>query len=77
VNTDLDQLIEIVARVFDIPAEQVTDSLSREELEVWTSLNHLLLISEIETEMGVQFTSDEVLNIVTFGDIRRVVSKKK
>jgi acyl carrier protein len=73
----LDQLIAIVARVFDIPAEQVTDSLSREELEVWTSLNHLLLISEIETEMGVQFTSDEVLNIVTFGDIRRVVSKKK
>jgi acyl carrier protein len=73
----LDQLIEIVARVFDIPAEQVTDSLSREELEVWTSLNHLLLISEIETEMGVQFTSDEILNIVTFGDIRRVVSKKK
>jgi acyl carrier protein len=73
----MDQLTEIVARVFDIPAEQVKDDLSREKLEAWTSLIHLLLISEIETEMGVQFTSDEVLKIATFKDIKEIVSKKK
>jgi acyl carrier protein len=73
----LDQLREIVARVFDIPIDNVTDDLSREKFEMWTSLNHLLLISEIEVEMGVEFTSDEVLKITNFRDLRETVSKKR
>lgn len=73
----MDQLREIVARVFDIPIDNVTDDLSREKFEMWTSLNHLLLISEIEVEMGVEFTSDEVLKITNFRDLRETVSKKR
>ena len=73
----MDQLTEIVARVFDMSVSQVNDDLSREKLEVWSSLNHLLLISEIEKEMQIEFTSDEVIGIKTFKDIRMIVSKKK
>ncbi len=73
----MDQLREIVARVFDIPIDKVTDDLSREKFEMWTSLNHLLLISEIEVEMGVEFTSDEVLKITNFKDLKETVSKKR
>ena len=73
----MDQLTEIVARVFDIPVSQVNDDLSMEALEVWTSLNHLLLISEIEQEMQIEFTSDEVVGIKTFKDIRIIASSKQ
>ena len=73
----MDQLTEIVARVFDISISQVNDDLSRDELEVWSSLNHLLLISEIEKEMQIEFTSDEVIRIKTFKDIRMIVLTKK
>lgn len=73
----MDQLSEIVARVFDIPVDKVIDDLSREKFETWTSLNHLLLISEIEMEMGVEFTSDEVLKITNFKELREIVSKKR
>lgn len=73
----MDHLAEIVARVFDIPVSQVNDDLSMEGLEVWTSLNHLLLISEIEQEMQIEFTSDEVVSIKTFRDIRIIASSKQ
>jgi acyl carrier protein len=73
----LDQLRAIVARVFDIPQEKVTDQLERGKLEVWDSLNHLLLISEIEDELGVEFTTEEVLKINTYKDIREIISKRK
>ena len=73
----MDQLRAIVARVFDISPEKVADQLERGKLEAWDSLNHLLLISEIENEMGVQFTTEEVLEIKTFKDIREIMSKKK
>ncbi|MDH2899611.1 MAG: acyl carrier protein [archaeon] len=72
-----DRLRAIVARVFDIRLEDVTDQLERGKLEIWDSLNHLLLISEIENEMKVQFTTEEVLEINTFKDIREILSKKK
>jgi acyl carrier protein len=72
-----DKLRAIVARVFDIRLEDVTDQLERGKLEIWDSLNHLLLISEIENEMKVQFTTEEVLEINTFKDIRKILSKKK
>ena len=72
-----DKLRAIVARVFDIRLEDVTDQLERGKLEIWDSLNHLLLISEIENEMKVQFTTEEVLEINTFKDIREILSKKK
>ena len=72
-----DKLRAIVAKVFDIRPEDVTDQLERGKLEVWDSLNHLLLISEIENEMKVQFTTEEVLEINTFKDLREILSKKK
>lgn len=72
-----DKLRAIVARVFDIRLENVTDQLERGKLEIWDSLNHLLLISEIENEMKVQFTTEEVLEINTFKDLREILSKKK
>ncbi len=72
-----DKLRAIVAGVFDIRLEDVTDQLERGKLEIWDSLNHLLLISEIENEMKVQFTTEEVLEINTFKDLREILSKKK
>ena len=72
----MDQLQEVVARSFGIPVESVTDDLSRDKLEAWTSLNHLLLVTEIEEVMGIQFTSDEVLKIKSYRDLREIVSAK-
>jgi acyl carrier protein len=65
-----------VARSFGIPVDSVTDDLSRDKLEAWTSLNHLLLVTEIEEEMGIQFTTDEVLRIRSYRDLREIVSAK-
>ena len=70
------QLQEVVARSFGISVESVTDDLSRDKLEAWTSLNHLLLVTEIEEVMGIQFTSDEVLRIKNYRDLREIVSAK-
>jgi acyl carrier protein len=73
----LSQLVEIVARVFDIKRDEVVDGLTRGKFEVWDSLNHLLLISEIESELAISFTTDEVLRIKTFKDLREIVESKK
>ena len=72
-----EDLRSIVAKVLDVSPEQVTDDLQRGKIETWDSMNHLLLVSEIESEMGVELTTDEVLRINSFKDIREIVSRKK
>ena len=67
---------ELFSRVFGVPVDQVNDDLQRGKLEVWDSLNHLLLITEIERELSVQFTTDEVLSANTFKDIKHILAKK-
>jgi acyl carrier protein len=73
----MDRVIAIVARVFDLRPEQVSDQTERGKLEVWDSLNHLLLISEIEEELNVEFTADEVLRIKNVKDLREILAKKQ
>jgi acyl carrier protein len=73
----MDQLREVVAKSFGIPVESVTDNLSRENLEAWTSLNHLLLVTDVEEQMGIRLTSDEVLKIHTYKDLREIVAAKQ
>ncbi len=70
------QLKELFSRVFGIPVDQVNDDLRRGKLEVWDSLNHLLLITEIEREAKIEFTTDEVLSANTFKDIKDILAKR-
>jgi len=51
---------EIVGQVLDLPVAQVADELSAGSSSAWTSLNHLMLVSQLENEFGVVFTNQEV-----------------
>jgi acyl carrier protein len=67
----------IVSRVLRINIDQVNEYLSRENAEQWDSFNHLLLISEIEKELGITFTLMEIEQIKQYKDLEAMVSKKK
>jgi acyl carrier protein len=73
----MDKLRGIMSRVLNIDVGEINDDISRNDTEQWDSFNHLLLISEIEKEMGVKFTTPEVEEIKTFRDLREAVSRKK
>lgn len=69
-------LKEIVARVLDIPAGQIGDELSNQDSDEWDSFNHLMLVSEIEKELKITFTINEVGQIRTYKDLRLLVEEK-
>lgn len=66
-------LYEIVSRVLEIPLDQVKSELSRETTTQWDSFNHLMLISEIEKELGVTFPLSGIEDINTVADLERFV----
>ena len=56
-----ERLKEVMARVFEVPVARIDFETSQENLDEWTSLSHLRLITELESELGVQLTMQDAI----------------
>jgi acyl carrier protein len=63
------QVRNILADVLGVPAAAIGAGFSASSQAEWTSLNHLMLISQIESEFGVLFSNQEVLQLTSFDQI--------
>jgi acyl carrier protein len=65
----LSRLRDVLAQVLGAPADRIGPGFSAESAPEWTSLNHLMLISQVESEFGVFFTNQEVQQLTSFDRI--------
>jgi acyl carrier protein len=47
----------LLAQALDVPPSSIGPESSTAAIASWTSLNHLMLVSEIENEFGVVFSN--------------------
>lgn len=66
----------IVAQVLDLPAAQVVDELSADSSGAWTSLNHLMLVSQLENEFGVVFSNQEIKTLSSVQAILETLGRR-
>jgi acyl carrier protein len=59
----------ILSQVLGVPAERIQPGFSADSAPEWTSLNHLMLVSQIESEFGVFFSSQEVQQLTSLDRI--------
>ena len=67
--------IVIAREVFEEPDLELTEDLSPETLEAWTSLTFMQLLSAIEQDFSIKFKMMELLSLKTMGDIVQALSK--
>jgi len=67
---------ELLAQVFDVPAASVGPEFSASSSTAWTSLNHLMLISQLESEFGVVFSSQEIKGLTSFTAIVEALGRR-
>jgi len=70
-----DPLKEVLGSVFDIPADEIDDRTSPENVGLWDSLNHLRMVSEIEKTFRIRLGRKEIREMVTFARIREIVGR--
>lgn len=63
----------IMARLFEVRPEEITNNTRRQEVERWDSLNHLALLGALETEFQIKIPADLALEIESFDDVKRAV----
>ena len=65
----IDKLTPIVRDVFANDSLELSDDMSAESLDAWTSLAFMQLLVRIEEEFGFRFKMLELLRLKTMGDI--------
>ena len=65
------KLYSIIAKVMDIPINEITDNSSPETIPSWDSFNSYILLDELESEFKTEFTIDEVTETKNVFDIKK------
>ena len=70
------KLFEIVARVFNVPIDEINYESNPDNIENWDSFTGYVLLDEIETNFNVKFTMDESLEIEKIDHFKNILKKK-
>jgi acyl carrier protein len=66
----------LIAEMLDLRESDITAETSRAQTESWDSLNHLQLITAVESRFGITLGMDEIAAIQTVGDLERAVEAR-
>jgi len=65
-----DKTLEVFRKIFGNQAN-INESSSAEEIEKWDSLNHILLIQELEKAFGIKF---DLFEIIDLNDVQGIIT---
>lgn len=79
VNSDVmeDKIIELIARVLNVPKSEVTLETEIGELDEWDSLRNVQIIAQLEKEFEVKITPDMIMDLEDVSDIVGLIRELK
>lgn len=66
----------VIAETFNVRESDVTDSMEMKSVDSWDSLTHMELIANLECEYDIEFTADEIMEMITVEKIRKILGAK-
>ena len=70
------KLEEVFKDVFDLPEVTLTSETTADEIDEWDSVNHIMLVVEIERQFGVKFHTAEIEEMKNVGDLAKLIKAK-
>jgi len=67
------KMVEIVAEIFFLDEDEVKPGLTPDDVDLWDSLNHLRLITAVETEFNVSFTMSDIQSVDSISRLNDLV----
>jgi acyl carrier protein len=69
-------LNQILSDIFGMTAEQNSDETSILSMPNFDSMNHMIFITQLEEQFNIELTGDEITDMLTIGDIKKVLIQK-
>lgn len=70
------KLKKIMADLFEVKEDEITDESSINNIEKWDSLKHIELIISIEEQFGIVISGDDIVEMTMFTKIKHVLRKE-
>ena len=67
---------DVLAKVLDLAPTEIGPELSTATSGAWTSLNHLMLISELENEFGLVFSNQDIKGLTSYSAIVEALRRR-
>ena len=72
----LEKLTAVFRDVFDLPDLNLALATTAEDVAEWDSVNHIMLVVEIERQWGVKFQTAEIEEMKNVGDLVILIKTK-
>ena len=69
-----EQIVKIMAVVFEVNSDSINENTSADTIETWDSLRHMNLILALEEEFNIIIPDEEVGNLMNFKLIELVIT---
>lgn len=66
---------EIIRKVLNIDKSKISDETAPGSIDSWDSLNHLVLISELENAFDISFDIQDIQEMKSIGSIKNILKK--
>jgi acyl carrier protein len=68
-------IADILQNLFGVSREQCTDALNAKDVEGWDSVNHITFVLALEGAMGIQFSPEEIPQLISVEKIKAILAK--
>jgi acyl carrier protein len=68
---------ELLAQVLDIPADGIGPGFEQTDAPSWTSLNQLMLVSQLESEFVVFLSNEDIRRLTSYDRIVETVARHR
>ena len=62
--------------VLGVPDLELVDDMTASDVPSWDSLNHIILVTEIEDLLEIEFTTSDLLALHNVGDFKALIARK-
>jgi acyl carrier protein len=69
-----DQLIKLMAKVFECDVAELTDDVGPGDIRGWDSLGHVALMAAIQDEFGAHVPVEEAIEVESIPDLVAILT---
>lgn len=73
ISKNKEKINKIVSEILKISIDEMHDNIEMNKISQWDSVAHLLIISSLEEEFKIQFSSSEVSKLVDLKSIYQII----
>ena len=71
------EIIDLIANAFDVDSSKIDLNTKRDDIEEWDSMGMLVLMADLDEQLGIEIDEDAFESLETINDIVTLVNQAK